>query len=163
MYDNKLTNEEIAKVFKLYSDSAKVKLWLPNPIWQKEVHPEYDITGIDTSVIPFKINLKSSVGVSLWYSYKPSHTRDQVLLLMRLENIPDDNLVEVARVGKYLFDDDDEKDRQRIIDCFIKGDIFSFESYFLLIQKKYAVPLFFGKDHWANGKTAIELNIAIEK
>ena len=32
-----------------------------------------------------------------------------------------------------------------------------------LIQKGYAVPLFFGAGHWANGKTAIELGIAIDK
>lgn len=35
--------------------------------------------------------------------------------------------------------------------------------YQYLIQQGYAVPLFFGVDHWANGKTAIELGIAIEK
>lgn len=29
--------------------------------------------------------------------------------------------------------------------------------------KSYALPLFFGVGHWANGKTAIELGIAIEK
>jgi hypothetical protein len=32
-----------------------------------------------------------------------------------------------------------------------------------LISKGYAVPLWFGIDYWANGKTAIELNIAIQK
>lgn len=32
-----------------------------------------------------------------------------------------------------------------------------------LISKGYDVPLWFGIDHWANGKTAIELGIAINK
>lgn len=31
-----------------------------------------------------------------------------------------------------------------------------------LISKGYAVPLFFAPNHWANGKTAIELGIAID-
>jgi len=39
----------------------------------------------------------------------------------------------------------------------------SFAIYQHLISKGYAVPLWFGIDHWANGKTAIELGIAIEK
>lgn len=38
-----------------------------------------------------------------------------------------------------------------------------FHAYQYLIQQGYAVPLFFGVNHWANGKTAIELNIAINK
>lgn len=37
-----------------------------------------------------------------------------------------------------------------------------FESYQYLISKGYSVPLFLEVNHWANGKTAIELNIAIE-
>ncbi len=32
-----------------------------------------------------------------------------------------------------------------------------------LTQQGYALPLFFSLNHWANGKTAIELGIAIEK
>lgn len=32
-----------------------------------------------------------------------------------------------------------------------------------LIQKGYAVPLWFGINHWANGKDAFQLGIAIEK
>lgn len=36
-------------------------------------------------------------------------------------------------------------------------------AYQYLIFKGYAVPLWFGVNHWANGKTAIELGIAIDK
>ena len=35
-------------------------------------------------------------------------------------------------------------------------------SHQYLISESYAVPLFFSLNHWANGKTAIELGIAIE-
>jgi len=35
-------------------------------------------------------------------------------------------------------------------------------AYQYLISKGYAVPLFLGIDHWANGKNAIELGIAID-
>jgi len=37
---------------------------------------------------------------------------------------------------------------------------YTYEPRELLIKNRYAVPLFFGVDHWANGKTAIELKIA---
>lgn len=37
------------------------------------------------------------------------------------------------------------------------------EEFQYLIQKGYAVPLFFGVNHWTNGKTAIDLGIAINK
>jgi len=36
----------------------------------------------------------------------------------------------------------------------------NYDAYLYLISKGYAVPLFFEPNHWANGKTAIELNIA---
>jgi hypothetical protein len=29
------------------------------------------------------------------------------------------------------------------------------------VQKSYAMPLYFGANHWANGKNAVELNLAI--
>jgi hypothetical protein len=38
-----------------------------------------------------------------------------------------------------------------------------YEAYRHLIQQGYSVPLFFGINHWANGKTAIELKIATDK
>jgi hypothetical protein len=45
---------------------------------------------------------------------------------------------------------------------FLFGKL-TYEPRELLIKKGYAVPLFFGSNHWANGKNAIELNIAIDK
>lgn len=36
-----------------------------------------------------------------------------------------------------------------------------YKAYEILKTLGYAVPLFFGIDHWANGKTAIELGMAI--
>lgn len=35
--------------------------------------------------------------------------------------------------------------------------------YQYLISKGYAIPLWFGIDHWANSKTALELGIGINK
>lgn len=37
-----------------------------------------------------------------------------------------------------------------------------YSAYQQLLKWGYSVPLWFGLDHWANGKTAIELGIAIE-
>jgi hypothetical protein len=38
----------------------------------------------------------------------------------------------------------------------------SYISFQYLISKRYAVPIWFGALHWANGRTAFELGIAIE-
>jgi hypothetical protein len=51
-------------------------------------------------------------------------------------------------------------------DCYFRPDDgksakqMNYEAYQYLISVGYAVPLWFGIDHWANGKTAIELGIA---
>jgi len=38
----------------------------------------------------------------------------------------------------------------------------TYEAFLFLISNGYEVPLFFTPNHWANGKTPIELGIAIE-
>jgi len=43
-----------------------------------------------------------------------------------------------------------------------RGETYFF-AYQELIKMGYAVPIYFGLNHWANGKTAIELGIAIER
>jgi len=38
----------------------------------------------------------------------------------------------------------------------------NYDAYQYLISKGYAVPLFFEPNHWANGKNAIELRLAVD-
>lgn len=40
---------------------------------------------------------------------------------------------------------------------------YCYEQYTFLTQQGYSIPLFFGVNHWANSKNAIELGIAIKK
>jgi hypothetical protein len=54
-------------------------------------------------------------------------------------------------------------------DCYVKSihnyaitAQMPYEAYQQLVKWGYSVPLYFGLEHWANGKTPIELGIAIE-
>lgn len=84
------------------------------------------------------------------------------LILTPLSAITDEHAIDAALVGEYLFDDEDKEDCKRVISYFRNGEIDSWKSYQYLVLQRYAVPLFFGVNHWANGKTAIELNLAVE-
>ena len=76
-----------------------------------------------------------------------THTiRTKIAKLRRDQQAPDPELLHLDEMGRgYEFD---------LTRC-------SFVHQYL-ISKGYDVPLFFTPDHWANCKTAIELNIAIE-
>ncbi|HRI34983.1 MAG TPA: hypothetical protein PLD02_14640 [Saprospiraceae bacterium] len=130
---NKLTNEEIARVFAMYYGK---KTDAPHP---------YDIvTGTMIDYI--------SVGML-----------KMKLQLTPLSLISDEDAVEVAKM-------EDSKNINRGYEWLSrKGKVLAYQplkdvnAYQYLISKCYAVPLFFGINHWANGKTAIELGIAIDK
>lgn len=105
-------------------------------------------------------------------------TDDCVLALTPLEDISDEDAIEA---GKIMGATDEDIESVRIevggikilfepfynIDYKIADNdvkpILVFFAYQYLIQQGYDVPLFFGVNHWANGKTAIELSIAISK
>lgn len=107
------------------------------------------------------------------------------IVLTSLEYITDEDAVQVAKmlyctgewrvVGRVengtviLFDDSKRNMAYLYTDLSFGGadheaDYFNLPAvHSYLISKGYAVPLWFGIDHWANGKTAIELGIAVEK
>ena len=104
------------------------------------------------------------------------------LLLTPLSEITDEHAVEVAKVLNWL---GKEQIEQRIEEPGLKEQCISFGKkivhkltirnevviqqhnliycYQYLASIGYAVPLFFGIEHWANGKTPIDLGIAISK
>lgn len=84
---------------------------------------------------------------------------DLKLLLTPLELISDEDAIEVAKM--CMLPDATKFHTPEYGRTFL--DDFNWETYQYLISKGYAVPLFFVPSHWANGKTAIELGIAIKK
>lgn len=59
--------------------------------------------------------------------------------------------------------DEDDNIRCEIMNTYEGDGIGWAYMYQFLISRSYAVPLFFSPGHWANGKTALDLNIAIKK
>jgi hypothetical protein len=91
------------------------------------------------------------------------------LLLTPLERITDEDAVQMSIIQYPTFDYSESTPvgmvkwgRWCVKQC-IKRLEFPYQLYQFLISRGYAVPLWFGVDHWANGKTAIELGIAVEK
>lgn len=172
--ENKLTNEEKAEIFKLYLGHEFV--------FDKE-EPEI-LDGVTLSGVVYSDQADDS-GEGIY------GVEDCVLLLTPLSAISDEDAIQVAKIisipdwrhdgqeptvirnedyvlmntsgyrfvtifhnGTLMYKDKDG------VDCYTLN---AFMAYQYLISKGYAVSLWFAPDHWANGKTAIELNIAIEK
>ena len=143
----KLTNEEVAKVFLMYyfSECTTVQ------------HPPFEKGTVNIGAIPTDADY-----------FK--------LLLTPLAKIGDEDAIEVAKVYTGNIRGRSRADKYELIragketvNLIIEGTVGFVCSidvcfaYQYLISKGYAVPLFFAPNHWANGKTAIELNIAIDK
>ena len=83
------------------------------------------------------------------------------LILTSLSDITDEDAIQVAKMTDYYSDEFNLTDfKHRVIEIWATK-MFDVSQY--LISKHYAIPLWFGINHWANGKTAIELKMAIEK
>ena len=142
----KLTNEEKEKVFAMY--------------WGLSYLVCYNLEG--TAVID-PITAKSIDDIE-----PDIENKRDLLLLTPLSAITDEHATEVGKMLCQYGNPVNAHD-----DYYIKSakaqlsDLFLFEMewqlYQYLISKGYDVPLWFGVDHWANGKTSIELGIAIYK
>lgn len=140
MSENKLTNEEIARVFAIY--------------WGCE------IIGVESGGVAPNTYVDSRA------KYLMSCGKVK-LLLTPLSAITDEHAIEAS----FIFNNDG-----RFKKCSMKRaaeykkyveeyctDYNNFYVKMYLIQQGYAVPLFFGVNHWANGKDAIQLEIAIDR
>jgi len=138
-----LTNEEIARVFAMYFELVTYE-WYTNP-------EDLNVAIVDGKTVKFISEGK--------------HTGEPKMRLTPLSSITDEHAIEVCDIefGKP------ERRTLELSDYIERGkeyaisDAFEYDIYQYLILKGYAVPLFFGVGHWANGKTAIELGIAIDK
>lgn len=128
--ENKLTNEEIAKVFAMYLGCEVT-----------------DYSGVGITGMGIDI----STGISQ-YGVSTSG-----------ENLFDFGKVKLLLTPLSAITDEHDKERTALFNSYDDSGIAYPFMYQYLISKGYAVPLFFGINHWANGKTAIQLQIAIDK
>ena len=88
-------------------------------------------------------------------------------VLTPLASITDEHAVEVAKLSFKVRYCENNTPILHFVGREVLGsdykNVLKWEIREYLISKGYAVPLWFGLNHWANGKTAIELEIAIEK
>ena len=142
-----LTQEEKVKVIGLYPKC-------PLRIIDGDV-PDC-VEGIDyiqSAVISERINMKPG---------------EVILSLIPLSKINGNDAIEVAKISGY----EGKKNMVQIGKEVVQDLLGNLQEYRsknqfaitqYLLSKYYAIPLFFGIEHWANGKTAIELKIAVEK
>ena len=178
---NKLTNEEIAKVFLMYYNA-------------EIINPRFKGTPLQ-----YKNSMGRWFEASKYEQTKEEFWAERKLVLTPLFAITDEhaiNLAELVNDEKYEITETFKviKEDERIsvysskvehsgtplgsyryetriyTDCYTtrikpysETRQIPYEAYQYLIQQGYAVPLFFGISHWANGKTAIELGIAERK
>lgn len=139
--ENKLTNEEIARVFAMYCPSND-KIFI-NP-------------GTGISYYGTLYQLSSMRG--FMHEYR--------LRLTPLSAITNGHACICARLNGHVYELDKPVLLERGHELIAKLTYSihcAYPIYTQLIVWSYAVPLFFGINHWANGKTAIELNIAVDK
>jgi hypothetical protein len=164
---NKLTNQEIAKVLAMY--------------WGQKFRYSGSI-GVHRTVAGINRNWNIADDSNEDVSYRVDKCQ---LLLLRLEDITDEDAVEVAMIAAdnpEFNGDAIERDtshmslktkettvwiwadgsvnvdvKNEMVDTYNQSEIQQ-----MFTQKGYAVPLYLGVGHWANGKTAIELGIAID-
>ncbi|MES2428268.1 MAG: hypothetical protein V4560_14910 [Bacteroidota bacterium] len=150
--EQKLTNDEMTKVFSLYGIDAPI-LTIDGKGRIMTIHPK--VLTVSLNSIMQGQNLhgidKGNGGLHRTYLNKDDQCN---LLLSPLSKITDEHKNDVCKITG------------RDAGMFKNEWIFRFTNNAkvlqYLISKGYAVPLWFGIDHWANGKTAIELGIAIE-
>jgi hypothetical protein len=133
----KLINQEIAKVFAMYFGQECYML---------TVHNEYKPFRVDGAVLQLIGEIK------------------YFIILTPLDKITDEHAIEVGRINgvpTYSFLLVGKSMTHWLAEKGTNRDV-RFEIYQQLIIWGYAVPLWFEIDHWANGKTAIELGLAID-
>lgn len=150
-----LTNEEIAKVFAMYLDC--------------ECKEDYSGKEKGTLVSVYRNGYCGVLHKVIW----KVACNETTLLLKPLSSITDEDamsvgLMCVGRDKPALLDHAGKKyiDRlyfpEKTLGRNVENPMLFVNINQYLISRSYAVPLFFAPNHWANGKTAIELGIAID-
>lgn len=151
---DKLNNEEIARIFTLYPDVECI-------------HPRFP-----DSPVSYNNTMDNWFSRSNYGGAAKDFWDNRMIGLTKVEDIRPEDVIEVAKILKYPYPEDNLKDE--IIQVLLTDysvsdfsgpypDIYALDLYYCyeyLKTKFYAVPLYFGPGHWANGKNAIELRIA---
>lgn len=150
-----LNNEQIAQVFSMYLGCDVKQISLGDKVGI--------LTGVSLFTPHWMATIDSGISLSI---------RKCKLLLTPLSKISDEDAIEV---GNIVYLDEDKAYTGIKVLSYFTGDneLFGFGSDIsplmaieiieLLKRKGYAVPLYFESDHPLNGKTAIELGLAIDK
>lgn len=150
---NKLSNEEIARVFSMYWGA---EISINTSLVKKRIINGAGFNAIGELLI---ITNDGNFGITHW---------GIKLLLTPLSKVTDEDAIAISDIWDNFFLHPDRcKVEERI--HFGKHIVSSgkylhkWEALEYLKMHHYLIPLFFGVNHWANSKTAIELGIAIEK
>lgn len=142
-----LTNEEIARIFAMYM--PKKIIHSGGSAWS---YPQFRIlfgwSSIDVDDLVFDID-------ECHFEATPLNkiSDEDAIEIWKIANHYPSNEPEIEWAKKSVFVEVINKNWHKI-----RNDIYQY-----LVQKGYAVALFFGINHPLNGKTAIELGIAIDK
>lgn len=141
--EQKLTPEEVAKVFAMYLLCK----------YKRDGESGIDFGSVNGMTISNILN---------------GDIDSRQLLLTPLAAITDEDAIEVGELQGG--GDNQFKHRPNLIHLirYVRNNIDrycenNYKVYSYLTQQSYAVPLWFNAGHWANGKTAIELGIALNK
>lgn len=138
--EKQLTNEEIVRVFAMY--------WGQEILCYEADKDVYPVNRHNIDCKPMLLKLKPLSAVT----YQDAADVFEILNIAGNEDVFITNT-------------------EGIKNCLMDGfyDLHNFDFYGRmtdvfqhLLSKGFALPLFFGIDHWANGKTAVELGIAIQ-
>jgi hypothetical protein len=157
-----LTHDQVARVFSMYLGS---KVFLDETNLAEPVDDNvFTLIGVTTESI-----LLQEVGV--WYKLFVRFGFHSIvvpnkLLLKPLSAITDEDAIEFCNL--FLTDEGSnggkiETAKNEIRNSFNAGIFMcEWDTYQYLIQQGYAVPIFIAPNHPDNGKTALELGLAID-
>lgn len=163
MAEQELTKLEILKVFSKYIPCDCVQEgWFPK-------EPKYrEMIAVDLGSWQCRILLNKRTGENFWFGAHHSY-----LMLKTLNDVSEEDLIEVAKIAypdelihDFLWIPQEGRELVKLIErktSYTFTHRFANQMYIkdFLREKHYAVPEFFGRDHWATGKTPIELHIAV--
>lgn len=156
-----LTNEEIARVFAMYlgckvQDNYNDKIGkLIGIDLKKGLEVEHNI---EWSLMQFECKLHLTPLASI--------TDEHCIEIAKFVHTTNIEINELIQIGmdyinyNFLNITLNSIRSNKLNEFHMQQDIMIFQ---YLISKEYAVPLWFGVNHWANGLTAIELGIAVDK
>jgi hypothetical protein len=147
---NQLTNQERAKVFAMYWGG---KAGFLNGMGNQNALSLFDCSFIAAGQIEGQLLLTPL-----------SEINDDKIILARIvyKGIPETGGYSLQDAAWWFLESLQGRQIRERRYCNIRAS-FANEGIQYLINRGYDVPLFFDVDHWANGKTAIELGVAISK